>query len=140
MSYNTGDPQSPPPLAMPLAQLPPFPETTKRRRYWTKTTEAPPDEVDQQATSGDELQPQTQPGDRIDEEMQPGYEPQQISPDAAGMSAFLQEMSEEARAAFDEMVKLFLTRRNCVSVNVCHSMLHENTCAYLHSLEQQRPL
>ena len=55
MSYTTGDPRSPPSLAMPLAQLPPdpktkkrslaqlplYPQTKKRPRYTLKTTPAP---------------------------------------------------------------------------------------------------
>ena len=55
ISYNTGDPRSPPSLAMPLAQLPPDPKTKKRPlaqsphdletkkhpRYTLKTTPAP---------------------------------------------------------------------------------------------------
>ena len=79
MSYNTGDPGTPPPLAMPLAQLPPYPLKKKRRRYTAKTTEAPADEVDKQAISGYELQPKTEPSNGIKEEMQAGYKPQQIS-------------------------------------------------------------
>ena len=76
MSYTTADPGGPPPLAMPAAQLPPFP---RRRRLRAKTTVAPSAKVDEQTIPGYELPPPTQPGNRIDEEMQPSGEPQQSS-------------------------------------------------------------
>ena len=129
---------------MPLAQLPPSPK--KRRRYFVKTTVAPPAEVDKQTISGNEPQPKTPPGNpidepqpttqpgnsTIDEEMQPGYEPQQIS-------LHSENIPQEAREAFDDMVELFLTQRKCVSVDVCYTLLRENTRTYLRSLKQQRP-
>ena len=74
--------RSMPPLGRPDAQLPPFPQRKKRRRYRVKTTEAPAAEVDKQTISGYEPQPQTQAGDIRDEGIEPGDEPQQISPTA----------------------------------------------------------
>ena len=71
--------------------------------------------------------------------MQPGYEPQRISPDAAGMSSFLQEMNEEAREAHDSMLKLFLTQRSSVHVNACYSLLPPTIQAYLNSIGERLP-
>ena len=51
-----------------------------------------------------------------------------------------QQISTQAeREAFDDMVELFLTQRKCVSVDVCYTLLRENTRTYLRSLKQQRP-
>ena len=52
MSYTTADPGGPPPLAMPAAQLPPFP---RRRRLRAKTTVAPSAKVDEQTIPSYEL-------------------------------------------------------------------------------------
>ena len=102
MSYNTGESRDPPPLAPPHAQLPPFPQKKSRRRI---TAKSPAGDLDEQVLSA-----APPPGDQ----MQPSEGPERVSPDAAGMSTFLQEMNEEARKAHDSMVKLFLTKR-CVS-------------------------
>ena len=51
MSYNNGESRAPPPLAIPDAQLLPFPEKKKRRRITAKRAEAPADDVDKQAIS-----------------------------------------------------------------------------------------
>ena len=68
-----------------------------------------------------ELDKQTTPGSGNDEPVQHGYEPEGES------------LSSEAREAFEDMVKLFLTQRKCVSVNVCYNLLDMNTRAYLRS-------
>ena len=152
MSYNTGPPLTMPPLAMPLAQLPPYPPKKKRRRYSVKTTPveeemqpaktdevdeqtdkeekqpAKTDEVDKQTVkeemhtiSGSEQQPETQ---LADEKMQRGYEPQSLTP--------------EARAAFDNMVEMFLTQGRHASVGVAYEVLPANTRRYLRSLKLVR--
>ena len=118
MSYKTKDLPALPPLAKPLAQLPPLPAMKKRRRYTVKTTEAPAAEIDQ-------------PENRIDEKTPPGYEPQPICEAPAadvdsqatpartphGYEPQLitprgQKISEEANEAFEDMVELFLKHGN----------------------------
>ena len=128
MSYNISNPGLPPPLALPLLHSPPYPQNKKRRRYTTKTTEAPADEVDKQTISGYELQPKTEPIIEIkDEKCSSGNMPQQLSLNS-------ENISQEAREAFDDMVRLFLAGRDNAAVNVCYSMLAPQTCVYLESL------
>ena len=131
MSYNTGEPRSPAPLARPDAQLPPYLEKKKRRRYTVKATESLAAEVYKQTISGCELQPKTQQANRIDEEVQPGYEPQQISRDG-------ENIPQDARGVFDDMVELFLTQRKCVSVDTYYSLFRKSTRTYLRSNKRQR--
>ena len=163
MTYNTRIPKSPPKLARPLAQLPPHPEILKRRRYWAKVTvapaaevgklnvtqemqpshepqqisphriEAPAAEVDKQTMSGYEPQmkteqtmsgykPQVKTG-----QMPPGHETQQSSPDR-------QNITQEEREAYDDMVELFRKKRNAAAVKVSYNLLKKNTQAYLNRL------
>ena len=73
MSDKAGMGRAPPPLCTTLAQLPPFPETKKRRRLTVKTRASLAGEVDKQNISGCEQQPQSLSSN------QPDNEPQQIS-------------------------------------------------------------
>ena len=122
MLYNTGKSRYPPPLAPPHAQLPPIPQIKRRRRI---TAKSPEGDLDKQVL------PAAPPPD---DQMQPSEGPERVSPDAAGMSTFLQEMNEEARKAHDSMVKLFLAKRRFLSVNVSYSLLPPETQAYLDSI------
>ena len=84
-----------------------------------------------QSPTPTEIDKHTTPGSEKDEQMQPGYEPQQSSPQS-------ESIPQVAREAFDDMVKMFLTQRKCVSVSVCYSLLQENTRAYLRSFGLER--
>ena len=124
MTCSTGCTRSPPPLAEPLAQLPPFPKEKKRRRCNSKTTEVDAAEVDKILMSGYELLPKTQPGHPIrttvDEVIRPGNEPQQ--------------MAREARERFDDMVNFFLILRRCVGEDMAYDWWQSETRIYLRSL------
>ena len=60
----------------------------------------------------------------IEKEMQQGEEPQQICSPSVNNSS-------ELRESMDNIAKLFLTQRKCVSVDVCYRLLQENTREYL---------
>ena len=122
MSYNTGESRDPHPLAPPYAQLRPFPQKNSCRRI---TAKAPAGALDEQVLSAAPLP---------DDQMQPSEGPEHVSPDAAGMSTFLQEMDEDAREAHDSMVKFFLTDRRSAGVNAYYSLLPAKTQAYLNSI------
>ena len=77
-----------------------------------------------------ELRPKTEPGNAIADGVRKGYEPQQISRPHA-------TISQEGRFALGDMKRLFLAQRKYISVNVCYSMLPENTREYLRSLRHQ---
>ena len=80
MSYNTGESRDPPPLAPPIAQLPPFPQKKSRRRI---TAKAPAGALDEQVLSAGEPALVTQSVNEIDDQMHPSEGPERISPDAA---------------------------------------------------------
>ena len=130
MSYSNGaKPFAPSPMARLPAQLPPYPQNKKRRRWSFKTTEAP----------ADELLPGTEANDAIAEEMQPGYEPQQSALQAERPKPTRKyNPNGEREKACDDMVDLFLTGSDNGSVNVCYSLLRPNTCKILRSFQQQR--
>ena len=80
MSYNTGESRDPPPLAPPIAQLPPFLQKKSRRRI---TATAPAGALDEQVLSAGEPALVTQSVNEIDDQMHPSEGPERISPDAA---------------------------------------------------------
>ena len=143
MSYNTGDLRSPPSLAMPLtrfppdpktkkrslAQLPPDPETKKRPRYAIKTTPAHAAEVDKQTISGDE--------ENRFNIMQPVW-PSARKPQWSSSQS--ENISQEAREAFDDIIKMFQAQRKSISVKVCLTSLQKNTQKYIRSRGKRRRL
>ena len=154
MSDKAGMGRAPPALGQPLAQLPPFPKMKKGLRYTRKTTEPLAASVDKQTTSGCEQQPQTQPGSQIVNQMQPGYEPQQTSNHSGEQQQLLpiadkvqpgsepkqispqsENMTQEERDVFDDMVDMFLNQRDkFVDVGVAYTLLEKKTRTYLQGI------
>jgi len=128
MSYKGMLPRAPPPLARPLAQLPPFPAKKKRRRLTFKTTEAPADGIDEQATPDDQLHTKTQQGNEVKEEMEQGDEPPEFRLHGVIYNQAAQEALEDVR-------DLFLTqRKKPKTVGSCFPLLRRKTRKYLCSL------
>lgn len=77
MSYSTGNPRPPPPMANPLFQPPFGGQRKKWRRYTVKKPEFPDAEGKHLPSTALLEQDATQPPKRMDEEMRPGYQPQE---------------------------------------------------------------
>ena len=132
MSYKGMLPRAPPPLARPLAQLPPFPAKKPRRRYSIKTTEAPADGIDEQAIADDKPPSKTEPGNEVKEEKQSDDEPQQ-------MSLHSGNIPQEAREALADIGDLLLPNETkSPAVRLCFALLRRKTCKYLQKLEKRR--
>ena len=132
MSYKGMLPRAPPPLARPLAQLPPFPAKKQRRRYRIKTTEAPADGIDEQAIADDKLPSKTEPGNKVKEEKQSDDAPQLISLHSGNIP-------QEAREALADIGDLLLPNENkSPAVRLCFALLRPETCEYLQKLEKRR--
>ena len=128
MSYKGMLPRAPPPLARPLAQLPPFPAKKQRRRYSIKTTEAPADGIDEQATPDDQLHTKTEQGNEVKKEMEQGDEPREFRLHGVIYNQAAQEALEDVR-------HLFLTKRKKPkAVGSCFPLLRPKTREYLCSL------
>ena len=141
MSYNTDNPRPPPPLAMPLHQLPtgglpasatggehpPCVPTTKAvwRRYSIKKPQLPDAEVKHRPTTALVEQKETQPRKGIDEQKLPGYQPQEQRHQTAC------EITQVERRVFDDMMQLFLTQRKCAAVEGMYSLLQDKSRAYI---------
>ena len=131
MSYNGMRPRPPSPLARPLAQLPPFPAKKKRRRLTFKTTEAPADGIDKQATPDDQLHTKTEQGNEVKKEMEQGDEPPEIS-----LHSVI--YNQAAQEALEDVVDLFLTKRKKPNtVGNCFPLLRRKTRKYLCSLHKR---
>ena len=110
--------------------------TRRQRLLCTTKVENQPLEGYEPQPSYEEMPPsngikdEMPPSNGIKEEVQKGFE--EIPNE--------EMQNEESRHAFDDMVEMFLTQRKCTSVNVCYSLLKEDTRRYLRSLVHQRRL